>query len=244
MYHRLIADSHFSDIEKVNTRTDYDYEEDRNNNQNSFKNWYTNQVSYSNSINNSNNNSSLTYKKVGKVLHIDGDKLYLKECLLQYQKLGIAAIGFNIEESKQPEAILGLLKLHKPNILIITGHDSVTRGLSSSIDIENYKNSKYYVECVKIAREYNSNYDDLVIFAGGCKSYYEAIMQAGANFASSPNRILIHVTDPVFVAYKVATTSIREILDIDSIVQNTSVGINGIGGIETRGQCREGRPQF
>lgn len=31
----------------------------------------------------------------------------------------------------------------------------------------------------------------LVIFAGACQSYFEAIISAGANFASSPARILI-----------------------------------------------------
>ena len=29
---------------------------------------------------------------------------------------------------------------------------------------------------------------ELAIFAGACQSYYEAIMAAGANFASSPRK--------------------------------------------------------
>ncbi len=33
--------------------------------------------------------------------------------------------------------------------------------------------------------------DELVIFAGACQSHYEEIIKAGANFASSPHRILM-----------------------------------------------------
>ncbi len=41
-----------------------------------------------------------------------------------------------------------------------------------------------------------------VIFAGACQSYFEAIISAGANFASSPARILIDFLDPIMVAEK------------------------------------------
>ena len=112
----------------------------------------------------------------------------------------------------------------------------IIRGEYDLNNIDNYKNSKYYIESVKIAREYNSNYDDLVIFAGGCKSHYEGLMNAGANYAASPSRVLIQVIDPVIVACKIAMTSVRDFLDIDSAVRETSVGLKGIGGIETRGQ--------
>ena len=53
---------------------------------------------------------------------------------------------------------------------------------------------------------------------GACQSYFEAIMEAGADFASSPGRILIDFIDPIIVAEKVATidehrfVSMREIL--------------------------------
>ena len=242
VYYRLIADANLNDIVSVSTRSDDDEDRDSNKtSSNLFQKWYKNQYSFESNLN---DNSSQIYKRVGKVMHIDGDKSYLKECLAKYEKLGVPVIGINIEESLQPQKILELLKLYRPNILVITGHDSLVKDNLNSTNIQDYKNSKYYEECIKIAREYNSNYDDLVIFAGGCKSNYEALMKAGANFASSPNRILIHVTDPVIVACKVATTSIREILDIDSIVKNTFAGLNGIGGIETRGQCREGKPSF
>lgn len=243
---RLIADAPISDLEMVHISG---FNEDINSNStNLFKKWYTNQFNiYSDDVNISNNNSSSidkSYKKFGKILHIDGDKFYLNECLRKYNKLGIAAIGVSIEESKQPDKILELLEYHKPNILVITGHDSIMRGKCNLDNIDCYKNSKYYIESVKIAREYNRNYDDLVIFAGGCKSYYEGLMNAGANFAASPGRILLHVTDPVIVACTIAKTSVREYLDIESIVRDTSTGLNGIGGFETRGQCREYKPIF
>ncbi len=54
------------------------------------------------------------------------------------------------------------------------------------LDLNNYRNSKYFIESVKILRNYNSSYDELVIFAGACQSCYESILEAGANFASSP----------------------------------------------------------
>ena len=32
----------------------------------------------------------------------------------------------------------------------------------------------------------------LIIVAGACQSHFEALLQAGANFASSPGSVLIH----------------------------------------------------
>lgn len=46
----------------------------------------------------------------------------------------------------------------------------------------------------------------MVIFAGACQSYYEGLILAGANFASSPARILIDFIDPLIVAERVAIT--------------------------------------
>ena len=69
-------------------------------------------------------------------------------------------------------------------------------------------------------------------------------MKAGANFASSPNRTLLNVIDPVYVACKFATTSIHTFLDIDDISKDL-ISISGsIGGIETRGQCRRVKPNY
>ena len=39
---------------------------------------------------------------------------------------------------------------------------------------------------------------------GACQSFYEALIEAGANFASSPARILIDFVDPLIVAENIA----------------------------------------
>lgn len=177
-----------------------------------------------------------------KVLHIDGNEKYLKECLRLYKKLNVQVIGVSIKEDKQPISILGLLTKYRPNILVITGHDSICKDKSAFKDMGAYLNSKYFVESVKIARSYNSNYDELVIIAGGCNSCYEALIEAGANFASSPNRVLISITEPVNIACKLATTSIRKILSMEDIAPEVASGLEGFGGLETRGQCRVIKP--
>ena len=100
-----------------------------------------------------------------------------------------------------------------------------------------------YIEAVKALRDYNSSYDELVIFAGACQSCYECLLDAGANFASSPSRVLIHCLDPVFVCEKIAYTKIDEVVSITDVVEGTITGIKGIGGLQTRGKYREGYPK-
>jgi spore coat assembly protein len=84
--------------------------------------------------------------------------------------------------------------------------------------------------------------DDLVIFAGACQSHYEALLAAGANFASSPQRVMIHAYDPVFVVEKIAYTSIFDPISIREVITDTITGFSGIGGVETRGKFRLGLP--
>ena len=83
----------------------------------------------------------------------------------------------------------------------------------------------------------------LVIFAGACQSCYECMLDAGANFASSPNRVLIHCLDPVFVCEKIAYTRIDKVVSITDVIDNTITGTKGIGGLQTRGKYREGYPR-
>ena len=92
---------------------------------------------------------------------------------------------------------------------------------------------------MRLLRDYNSSYDELVIFAGACQSCYENILDAGANFASSPNRVLIHCLDPVFICEKIAYTKIDTVVSITEVIENTITGIKGIGGLQTRGKYRE-----
>jgi spore coat assembly protein len=190
-----------------------------------------------------NNNNSMTFRRPGKILHIDGDAAYLEVCLKVYKQLSIDAVGRVVTESEQPDKILSLVKEVKPDIVVATGHDGISKDIEDYIDLNNYRNSKYFVEAVCRLREYEPNYDNLVIYAGACQSCYEAILDAGANYASSPERVLIHCLDPVFVCQKVAYTSINEIVNIQDVVKNTITGYKGIGGLQTRGKCREGYPK-
>lgn len=99
------------------------------------------------------------------------------------------------------------------------------------------------MQTVRRAREYAPGRDDLIIFAGACQSHYESLIQAGANFASSPKRVLIHAYDPVFIAEKVAFTPFNQMVPIKETVSETITGIDGVGGIETRGRLRLGYPK-
>lgn len=186
----------------------------------------------------------------GKVLHIDGDQDYLQMCMKTYRQLNIEAAGEWIEEAKQPERVVELLRQHQPDILILTGHDSlVNLGKKEKEkdrdfrDMANYRNSKFFVESVRNARTIRPSVDDLVIFAGACQSYFEAILEAGANFASSPNRIFIHAYDPVFIAEKVAFTPINRVVDVSDAITSSVTGADGVGGLETRGRFRLGLPK-
>ncbi|SUY31671.1 sporulation peptidase YabG [Clostridium perfringens] len=185
----------------------------------------------------------LVFGRPGRILHIDGDSLYMETCLKAYKQLHLNAIGIAIPEREQPLKILSLVKEYNPDIVVLTGHDGVLKDSKGMLDLSNYRNSKYFIESVKILRNYNSSYDELVIFAGACQSCYESILESGANFASSPNRVLIHCLDPVLVCERVAYTRIDEIVSIKDVIENTITGIKGVGGLQTRGKYREGYPK-
>lgn len=102
-------------------------------------------------------------------------------------------------------------------------------------DIYNYRNSRYFAQTVKNARKSDTN-KKLVIFAGACQSYYEALIEAGANFASSPARILIDFVDPLVVAEKIATTDASRYLTIQDIEDDLRDGERGINGIGATGK--------
>lgn len=181
-------------------------------------------------------------KKPGVVLHIDGDPEYALKCKDVYKKMGINAHVYNIKEQEQPKHIYSLLTRIRPNILVLTGHDAFIRKKNDIYNIDNYKNSRYFIESVLEARRYEHSLDNLVIFAGACQSYYEAIISAGANFASAPKRVLIDMLDPIIVAQTVAYTPVDKFAPLASIISNTREGLKGIGGVQTRGQYREGMP--
>jgi len=170
-------------------------------------------------------------KKPGRVLHIDGDRDYLKISLQNYENLQIQAKGYYMREKNIASKIKDYLQVFKPDILVITGHDGY-------VENSKYHTSDYFIEAVKKARYYENNLDDLIIFAGACQSYYKKLINSGANFASSPEGKLIHFLDPVMVVEKIANTSIKEVISVKDIIKTTITGKGGIGGIETRGKLR------
>ncbi|SHE80767.1 sporulation peptidase YabG [Clostridium fallax] len=185
----------------------------------------------------------LTFGRPGKILHVDGDAQYLDACIKTYKQMNLNAVGKAVVEKEQPNKIVDLVKEIKPDIVVLTGHDGLLKNARDYLNLNNYRNSKYFIEAVKNLRNYNSSYDELVIFAGACQSCYESILDAGANYASSPNRVLIHCLDPVFVCEKVAYTTIDKLVSITEVIENTITGIKGIGGLQTRGKYREGYPK-
>lgn len=173
----------------------------------------------------------------GKILHLDGDRKYSEKSYRYYRKLGLNAIVKYIPEYRQSRVVYQLLESYNPDILVITGHDGmIKRGMRYN-DIYNYRNSRYFIETVKEARKYDKQKGKkLVIFAGACQSYFEAIISAGANFASSPARILIDFLDPLVVAEKIALTEKYKYITIDDIAYELRDGRDGIGGIGANGK--------
>lgn len=155
-----------------------------------------------------------------------------------YRELGLNAVVRNIAENQQPYVVRRLLERYKPDILIVTGHDSMIKNGSDYNNIYNYRNSRHFINTVKEARKWGSNSDKLVIFAGACQSYFEAIMLAGADFASSPGRILIDFIDPLIVAEKVATTENYKYVTEKQIIDEIKEGREGIGGVGVKGKKR------
>lgn len=173
----------------------------------------------------------------GKVLHLDGDRRYSEKAYRYYRKRGINATVKNIAEYKQPRLIYRLLEYYKPDIVIITGHDEMIREEQGYYDLQNYRNSKYFIQTVKEVRRYDKNNNtDTVVFAGACQSYYEALIMAGANFASSPARILIDFLDPIRIAESIATTDYFKYITIDDLEGKLRDGKKGISGIGTNGK--------
>lgn len=179
----------------------------------------------------------------GKILHIDGDKDYLKKCLDYYQKKGVYAVGKKISEEHIYESMIPLLKEHKPDIIIITGHDAYFRKKGEINDLKNYKNSGNFIKAVKMARKYESSHDKLVIIAGACQSNYEELIKAGANFASSPKRINIHALDPAIIATTLALTERSKEINLLELLDKTKYGHNGMGGLKCHGLMFVGYPR-
>ena len=66
-------------------------------------------------------------------------------------------------------------------------------------------------------------------------------MEAGADFASSPGRILIDFIDPIIVAEKIATTDHNTFLSGYDVVKDIKEGSKGVWGIGSNGKKRRYR---
>lgn len=179
----------------------------------------------------------------GRVLQLDGDQEYLQQCIKTYKQMGIDAKGICKSEIEQPRVIRKILQENPADILVLTGHDGLISGKKDFHSMDSYRSSRYFVESVLEARRFQHNRDALVIFAGACQSNYEAILAAGANFASSPKRMLIHAFDPVFIVERIAFTPTDQVVCVKDILAHTITGTDGVGGVETRGQMRRGYPR-
>lgn len=178
----------------------------------------------------------------GRVLHVDGDPLYLNKCLELYKRLGIPVYGIHLKETEMPDKVPALVDEIRPDILVITGHDAYMKSKGSIDDMSAYRHTKFFVRTVKEIRRKYPQLDNLMIFAGACQSHFESLIKAGSNFASSPARINIHALDPVYIVSKVSLTSFMEHVNVMDVLRNTLTGREGLGGVETRGFLRTGMP--
>jgi len=183
------------------------------------------------------------YQIPGKVLHLDGDESYLEKCINAYKMLDVPVVGMHIREKELPEKILDLIKTYCPDIAVLTGHDALKKNTQDYRDMSSYKTSRYFVDAIRNIRTFEPNRDALVVVAGACQSHYEALIDAGANFATSPKRISVHAFDPVYIAEKIAFTSIYQKVNLEEAVGNTITGKDGIGGVDTWGHYRVGFPK-
>jgi len=173
----------------------------------------------------------------GKILHIDGDESYLDRCMNFYKKFNIMAYGVCLKEKDIEFEIKKYLEELNPDIVVITGHDAYYKKKND------YKNTKNFIDSVKIARSYEKNQDKLVIIAGACQSDYEELIKAGATFASSPKRINIHALDPAIIASYIALYDRNKVIDIIDVLSKTKSGSDGMGGVAVKGSMYVGYPR-
>ena len=170
------------------------------------------------------------------ILHLDGDKKYSKRAYNYYNNMNLKAIVEYIREDRQPEEVNRLLNQYNPDILVATGHDTMYEKGEKLYKLDNYKNSKYFIKTVKKAREWEPSNEKLIIFAGACESFYELIMVAGANFASSPARIMVEYRDPLIIASKIAQTESNKYITMKDLLPYLKSNYNGVGGSKARGK--------
>ena len=168
----------------------------------------------------------------GKILHVDGDKEYLDRCLEFYKKANVLAFWVYSDEKQMAYNIEKYLEDINPDIVVITGHDSLVK-----------QTSKYFKEDVKVCRRFQKDYDKLIIIAGACQSEYDMLIKAGANFASSPKKVNIHALDPAIIALTLSLLDKTKDANLIELLDKTSNGKDGMGGVNTRGVMTTGYPR-
>ena len=170
--------------------------------------------------------------------------LYFKKCCSLYKKLNLTVDAYCIKECHQPLFISELLSLHHPDILILTGHDSMTKEKRYSMTPSDYKNSRFLNRLRRHGRSIKIMMILLYLLEGVNRICPEALMNAGANFASAPKRSLINIYDPVYVASILSTSSISTVIDLNVLLESGLFTDTDIGGLETRGKSRIIKPGY
>ena len=173
----------------------------------------------------------------GIILQIDTDEEYLNRCLEYYNNQKVKSFGYCFDPKDFKNKIISLIEKHKPNIVVITGHDAYYKEKNI------YKNSKYFIETVQELRKKYKNHDDLIIISGACQSNYEGLIASGSTYASSPNHINIHCLDPSIIAASIALLDKSKTADVEQIINKTEYGSAGFGGIITNGTLLYGYPR-
>lgn len=219
IYVRLIADAKLDDLEVIDDEILSRAEDE--------------EYSYYNNIVSSIKRDSREVN--GKILHLDSDVGYLRKCLQFYKDNNIYAYGVCYKEEQMADNINDLVLKIRPDVIVITGHDSYNRkGLDN---LDNYSHTSDYIKTIKKVREQFS-LDDIFIYAGACGSNFEALIASGANFASSVNRDNIDAYDPAIVAYIAATTRITNLISLDKFKKLSKSANKVVGGIDSYGKMR------
>lgn len=69
------------------------------------------------------------------------------------------------------------------------------------------------------------------------------LIKAGANFASSPKKVNIHALDPAIIALTLSLLDKTKDANLIELLDKTSNGKDGMGGVNTRGVMTTGYPR-
>lgn len=170
---------------------------------------------------------------LGTVLHIDADKDYLDKCLELYKDMGIHAYSVLSKEENIGQIAEEINLETEPDVIVITGHDYFNN--ENKKDLNNYANTKNFIDGMK---KFKKVFPNSIYIVGACQSNFEALIANGANFASSPKRINVHIYDPAILAIKVSTTAYNKIVNFNSLNNLIENLTDAYGGVETNGKMK------